>query len=374
MTNEIDVIIIGAGVVGLAVAAEVSRANKNVFVFEKNRTFGLETSSRSSEVIHAGMYYPADSLKAKFCVQGNSLLYAFCEKYNIDHKRLGKLIVAADGSETKAVEKLYRQGLKNGIDGLQMLSGAEIKQLEPNVNAVAGLLSPSTGVIDSHGLLGAFYTLARENGAEFLFNAAVIGIEKRAGGYTVRLQDREGISSVTGAVVINAAGLYSDKMAHLAGIDVEKAGYKLHYCKGEYFSLNPKNRRLVSRLVYPVPEHAGLGTHVTLSLDGSMRLGPNTRYVDDIEYTVDEHSRMDFYRAACRYLPSIEIDDLAPDFSGIRPKLQAEGEGFHDFVIRDESDKGLPGLINLVGIESPGLTSSIAIAKYIAEIVANILK
>ena len=163
-------------------------------------------------------------------------------------------------------------------------------------------------------------------------------------------------------------------MAHLAGIDVEKAGYKLHYCKGEYFSLNPKNRRLVNRLVYPVPEHAGLGTHVTLSLDGSMRLGPNTRYVDDIEYTVDEHSRMDFYRAVCRYLPSIEIDDLAPDFSGIRPKLQAEGEGFHDFVIRDESDKGLPGLINLVGIESPGLTSSIAIAKYIAEIVAEILK
>jgi len=174
--------------------------------------------------------------------------------------------------------------------------------------------------------------------------------------------------------VINAAGLFSDKVAQLAGIDVEKAGYKLHYCKGAYFSLNPKNRRLVNRLVYPVPEQAGVGVHVTLSLDGSMRLGPNAKYTETIDYTVDKNDEAEFYQAAHRYLPSIEFNDLAPDFAGVRPKLQAKGKGFRDFVIRDEADKGLPGLINLIGIESPGLTASPSIAKYVAEIVAEILR
>ena len=373
MANEVDIVIIGAGVVGLAIAAEVSRTSKNVFVFEKNRTFGLETSSRNSEVIHAGMYYPQDSLKAKFCVEGNRLIYQFCEKYNINHSRLGKLIIAADNAEIKAVEKLYRQGIKNGIGGLQMLTRTEIKQLEPNVEAVAGLLSPSTGIVDSHDLMKMFYGCAIENGAAFVFGAEVKNINSVTGGYEVCIQDSEGTCSFAVRVVINAACLYSDKVAQMAGIDIGKAGYKLHYCKGEYFSLNPKNRRLVNRLVYPVPEQAGLGTHVTLALDGNMRLGPNTKYVDNIEYMVDERSRTDFYQAAHRYLPSIEIDDIAPDFAGIRPKLQAAGEGFRDYVIRDESDKGLPGLINLIGIESPGLTSAPAIAKYVAEMVADII-
>ena len=374
MSTDIDIIIIGAGVVGLAIAAEVSRTNKSVFVFEKNRTFGLETSSRNSEVIHAGMYYPEDSLKAKFCVNGNQLLYELCEKYSINHKRLGKLIVAADDAETKEVEKLYRQGLKNGINALQMLTGDEIKLLEPNVEAVAGLLSPSTGVVDSHDLMKTFLGCAKENGVAFVFGAEVINLNRIAGGYEVGIHDSERTYPVTGSVVINAAGLFSDKVAQLAGIDVEKAGYQLHYCKGAYFSLNPKTRRLVNRLVYPVPEQAGVGVHVTLSLDGSMRLGPNVKYTETIDYTVDKNDKAEFYQAAHRYLPSIEFDDLAPDFAGVRPKLQAKGKGFRDFVIRDEADKGLPGLINLIGIESPGLTASPAIAKYVAEIVAEILR
>jgi L-2-hydroxyglutarate oxidase LhgO len=374
MPTEIDVIIIGAGVVGLAIAAEVSRTNKNVLVFEKNRTFGLETSSRNSEVIHAGMYYPENSLKAKFCVSGNRLLYAFCKKYEINHKRLGKIIVAADENETKELERLYRQGLKNGISDLQMLTREEIKLLEPNVEAVAGLLSPSTGVIDSHDLMKTLCGCAKENGVTFAFGAEVININRIAGGYEVSIQDSERTYSVTGSIVINAAGLFSDKIAQSAGIDVEKAGYKLHYCKGAYFSLSPKIRRLVNRLVYPVPEQAGLGTHVTLALDGSMRLGPNTKYVDEIEYSIDERDRADFFIAAHRYLPSIEIDDLAPDFAGVRPKLQAKGQGFRDFVIRDEADKGLPGLVNLIGIESPGLTAALAIAPHIAGMVEEILK
>ena len=374
MSTEIDIIVIGAGVVGLAIAAEVSRTGKNVFVFEKNSTFGLETSSRNSEVIHAGMYYPDNSLKAKFCVDGNHLLYEFCEKYSINHKRLGKLIVAADDTETKELERLYQQGLKNGISDLKMLTRDEIKLLEPNVEAVAGLLSSSTGVLDSHDLMKTFYGCAKENGVTFVFGAEVLHIRRNAGGYQVTIQDSERTYSVTGRVVINAAGLFSDRVAEMAGIDVEKAGYKLHYCKGEYFSLNPKIRRLVNRLVYPVPEQAGLGTHVTLSLDGNLRLGPNTKYVDNIEYTVDERDRIDFFIAAHRYLPSIEINDLAPDFAGVRPKLQAKGQGFRDFVIRDEADKGLTGFIDLIGIESPGLTASPSIAKYVAAIVTEISK
>ena len=373
MPAEVDIIIIGAGVVGLAIAAEVSQINKNVFVFEKNRTFGLETSSHNSEVIHAGMYYPENSFKAKFCVGGNALLYELCEKFNINYKKLGKLIVAADDVEAKEVERLYHQGLKNGVGGLQIIERDDIKKLEPNVNAVEALLSPSTGVIDSHNLLRCFSGRAKENGAEFVFNTEVIGIERKSGSYRVGIRDDEGISSVTARVVINAAGLSSDRIAQSAGIDLVKAGYILHCCKGQYFSLDPKIGRLVHRLVYPVPEQSGVGIHVTLSIDGSVRLGPDTKYVNKIEYTVNENDKTDFYRAVHRYLPSIEPDELSPDFAGVRPKLQGKGEGFRDYVIRDEADKGFPGLINLIGIESPGLTASPAIAKYVAGLTAEAL-
>jgi L-2-hydroxyglutarate oxidase LhgO len=373
VSKEAAIVIIGAGVIGLAIAAEVSRIHKHVFVFEKKRSFGLETSSHNSEVIHAGMYYPENSLKAKFCVNGNRLLYELCEKYGINYKRLGKLIVAADDVEAKEVEKLYHQGIKNGINDLKLLPRDEVRRLEPNVKAVAGLLSPSTGVVDSYNLMRSFYGRAKESGAEFVFNAEVVGMDKNTSGYKVSVKDRDGTSSVMANVVINSAGLFSDRIAQMAGIDIEKAGYKLHHCKGEYFSLNPKVGRLVNRLVYPVPEQAGVGVHITLSLDGTMRLGPNVKYMDTIDYSVDESDKPDFYRAAHRYLPSIEFDDLSPDFAGVRPKLQGRGEDFRDFVIRDEIDKGLKGLINLIGIESPGLTASPSIAKYVAEIVSEIL-
>ena len=366
MPAEVDVIIIGAGVVGLAIAAEISRFNKNVFVFEKNRTFGLETSSHNSEVIHAGMYYPENSFKARFCVRGNILLYEICEKFNIKCQKPGKLIVAADDVESREVERLYRQGLKNGLTGLQILTRDDIRKLEPNVQAVAALLSPSTGVVDSYNLLRCFYGRAKENGAEFVFNTMVEGIERKNGAYQVAIRDDQETSSVTAKVVINAAGLFSDCVAQSAGIDPAKAGYRVHYCKGQYFRLDPKLGRLVSRLVYPVPEQAGVGIHITLSVDGSVRLGPDTKYVDKIEYTVNENDKADFYRAAHRYLPSIQPEDLLPDFAGVRPKLQGPGKGFCDYIIRDESDKGLPGLINLIGIESPGLTASPAIAEYVA--------
>ena len=373
MPVEVDVAIIGAGIVGLAIVAEVAQDRKNTFVFEKNRTFGLETSSRNSEVIHSGIYYPEDSLKAKLCVEGNQLLYELCEKHGIGYKRPGKIIIATTEDEIDKLAELYEQGQRNGIQGLQFLSRKTLKKLEPNVEALAGLLSPATGILDSYSLMRFYYTQGRERGASFVFNTEVVGIEKVSTGYKVQIRDREGISSFTTGILINSAGLNSDKMAELAGIDLAEADYKLHYCKGEYFSLSSKRGRIVERLIYPVPEQAGKGIHLTVSLDGQMRLGSSARYVEEIEYSVDESQKAVFYDSVKRVIPLIEIEDLAPEFAGIRPKLQGPGEDFRDFIIAHEEGKGFPGLINLIGIESPGLTATPAIARYVAGMVKGLL-
>jgi L-2-hydroxyglutarate oxidase LhgO len=372
MLAEIDVAIIGAGVIGLATAGEIAQGEKGIFVFEKNRTFGLGTSSRNSEVIHAGIYYPEDSLKTKLCVAGKSLLYELCEKHNIAYKKTGKIIVAVDENEISWLEELREQGRQNGVDDLVLLSRMELKKLEPNIEARAGLLSPSSGILDSYTLLKFLYSQAREKGVEFAFGTEVVGIEKMGAKYRVKIRDREGISAFISRVVINAAGLNSDRIARLAGIDVAKAGYRLHYCKGEYFSLSSKYRNLVSRLIYPTPEQAGHGIHVTPGLDGRVRLGPDARYVEAIDYGVDETQGEAFYNSAKRFLPHLELEDLAPESAGIRPKLQGPGEGFRDFVITHEEKAGFHGLINLIGIESPGLTASPAIARYVGRVVAEL--
>ena len=369
MLVEIDVAIIGAGVIGLATAGEIAQGKKGVFVFEKNRTFGLETSSRNSEVIHAGIYYPEDSLKAKLCVEGKSLLYKLCDKHNIAYKKTGKIIVAADENEISWLEELYEQGRKNGVDDLVLLSRTELKKLEPNIEARAGLLSPSSGILDSYTLLKFLYSQAREKGARFVFDTEVIGIERAGAKYKVQIKDRDGISDFVAHVVVNCAGLNSDKIAQLAGLDIAKAGYKLHYCKGEYFSLSSKYRNVVNRLIYPIPEQAGHGIHVTVGLDGRVRLGPNARYVETIDYEVDGTQKEAFYNSVKRFLPHIELEDLAPESAGIRPKLQGPGEAFRDFVIAREEKASLPSLINLIGIESPGLTASPAIARYVGRMV-----
>jgi L-2-hydroxyglutarate oxidase LhgO len=374
MLAEIDVAIIGAGVIGLATAREIAQGKKEVFVFEKNRTFGLETSSRNSEVIHAGIYYPKDSLKAKLCVEGRSLLYKLCDKHNIAYKKLGKIIVAASKNETTQLEKLYEQGRKNGVDDLVLLSRTELKKLEPNIEARAGLLSPSSGILDSHTLLKFLYSQAREKEAEFVFGTEVIGIERAGAKYKVQIKDRDGISAFVAHVVVNCAGLNSDRIAQLAGIDIAKAGYKLHYCKGEYFSLSSKYRNLVSRLIYPTPEQVGHGIHLRQGLDGRVLLGPSAHYVEAIDYAVDETQKQAFYNSAKRFLPIVELEDLAPESAGIRPKLQGPGEAFRDFVITHEEKTGFPGLINLIGIESPGLTASLAIASYVGRMMKELLQ
>jgi L-2-hydroxyglutarate oxidase LhgO len=370
MLAEIDVAIIGAGVIGLATAREIAQGGKGVFVFEKNRTFGLETSSRNSEVIHAGIYYPEDSLKAKLCVEGKSLLYKLCDKHNIAYKKSGKIIVAADENEISWLEELYEQGRKNGVADLMLLSRTELKKLEPNIEARAGLLSPSSGIFDSHTLLKFLHSQAREKGAEFVFGTEVIEIERAGAKYKVQIKDRDGISAFVTRVVVNCAGLNSDRIAQLVGIDIAKAGYKLHYCKGEYFSLDSKYRNLVSRLIYPTPEQVGHGIHWRQALDGRVLLGPSAHYVEAIDYAVDETQKQDFYNSAKRFLPIVELEDLEPEFAGIRPKLQGPGESFRDFVITHEERAGFSGLINLIGIESPGLTASLAIARYVGRIMS----
>jgi len=375
MVYESDITIIGGGVIGLAVAAQVADEDRDVYVLEKNETFGQETSSRTSEVIHAGIYYPEGSLKAKTCVEGNALLYELCRKYGINHKRIGKLIVAVNGAESEQLENLLAQGAKNGVRDLKMLSKREIEQIEPNVKAVAAILSPSTGIIDSHALMGYFVGKARGKGVKIVFKSRVIGIKRVSDGYKVTTEDSSGTFSFKTRILINCAGLSSDGIADLAGIDIIEAGYKLHYCKGEYFSVCSGKSRLITRLVYPVPQpkSTGLGIHATFDLGGRMRLGPGARYINKIDYAVDESQKRAFYESVRSFLPFIEYNDLGPEMAGIRPKLQEPGGDFRDFVIKHEHDKGLPGLIDLIGIESPGLTSSPAIAKYIEGMVKEIL-
>ena len=360
----------------MAIAAEVANERREVFVIEKNETFGQETSSRNSQVIHAGIYYPEGTLKTKTCVEGNAILCQLCHQHNIDHKRLGKLIVAVDSGEAEELERLLGRGKRNGIEDLEILTGQDVKQIEPNIKAVAALFSPSSGVVDVHALMRYFLGKAKDNGAKMVYNTKVIGIEREGNnGYKVTVEDQGGNSSFITRVLINCAGLNSDKVAYLAGIDISKAGYNLHYCKGEYFKLTKSKSKLVKRLIYPAPElkATGLGIHVTPGLDGRTLLGPNARYVDSIDYSVDEQQKEAFCELAARFLPMIKYEDLEPEMAGIRPTLQGPQDEFRDFIIRDEYDKGLTGFINLIGIESPGLTASPAIAKYVADIVNETL-
>jgi len=376
MSYRGDIAVIGAGVVGLAIAAQVAREHREVYVLEKNETFGQEISSRHSGVIHCGIYYPEGSLKAKMCVAGNHILYELCERYGIGHRRLGKLIVATSDEEIGELQILLERGLRNGAEGLRILSKREIKELEPNVEGVAAILSPATGVIDSHALMKYFIAKAMDGGVQIAYHTKVVGIEKVADGYKVTVEDGTGNFCFITRIVINCAGLHCDKVAELAGIDIAKAGYQLHYCKGEYFSVGSGKNTLVKRLIFPVPppKLTGVGIHVTFDLEGRMRLGPSIHYVDSIDYAVDNQHKQFFYDSVRRFLPFIEYDDLEPEMAGMRPKLQEPGGDIKDFVIRDESDKGLPGFIDLIGIESPGLTAAPAVAEYVASLVGELLR
>ena len=362
--------------IGLAIASQVAKESREVYLLEKNEAFGQEQSSRNSEVIHAGIYYPEDSLKAKTCLESNALLYELCQRHGIGHRKIGKIIVATDDTEARELEMLLKRGRNNGVKGLELLFQQELGKLQPSVKGVAALLSPSTGIVNSQALIRYFLGKARDNGPRITYRTKVVGIDKLSFGYKVRVENSGDSFSFATAVIINCAGLHSGEVAEMVEINVAKASYKLHYCKGEYFSVSNRKNKLVSRLIYPVPKtgEGDHGIHVTLDLDGRMHLGPDARYVDKIDYSVDNSQRRAFYESAIKNLLFIEYDDLEPEMAGIRPKLQAEGEDFKDFVIIHEYSKGLPGFINLIGIESLGLTSAPAIAKYVSNLAGEVLK
>lgn len=371
--EKIDILIIGAGVVGLAVAEKMTGPGKEVVIIDKNKSFGRETSSRNSEVIHGGMYYPADSMKACLCVEGRKLLYEFCRKHAVPHRKTGKVIVATEKEEIPALRKIFDLGKDNGVDGLKLIEGAEIRNIEPEINGIAALYSPETGIIDSHRYMQTLFDKAKGAGAMAAFESEAVAIEKEPGGYKVRVRNNNETSDLHTRVIVNSAGLDSDGIAARAGIDIAACGYTLHYCKGQYFRLMGKKARLIKGLVYPVPKPAsgGLGVHATVDLAGGVRLGPDDEFLatNTKDYTVDEHRRRGFFISAKKFLPFLDETDLYADTAGIRPKLQGEGEFFRDFVIKDEADKGFPGFINLIGIESPGLTASLAIAGLVRSLI-----
>jgi len=347
-----------------------------VLILERNPAFGQETSSRNSEVIHAGIYYAKDSKKARLCVEGNRLLYRLCEQSRIPHRRCGKLIVATEPDEEAILATIQDRARENGVEPLEMLSASRIKALEPNVKACAALFSPSTGIIHSHRLMRHYAARAKKNGAQFVPHTTVSRVEKQGDArYRVHVVYPDGqTDAFSSRWVINCAGLESDRIAASMGIDIDACGYRLHYWKGEYFSLDVP-QGFIRHLVYPVPQanHVGLGVHATIDLSDRVKLGPNATYLPgrELDYTVNPQARQSFYEAACRYLPGIAPDQLHPEMTGIRPKLQKPGDAARDFIIAEETSKGFPGVINLIGIESPGLTASPAIARHVAELVAE---
>lgn len=372
--NDAKITIIGAGVVGLAIAYQLSQKHENIFVVEKNMQFGEETSARSSEVIHSGIYYPSNSLKTKLCIQGREMLYDFCDEFNVNYNKCGKLIIAITEEEISQLDKIKNQAIKNGLNCVKELSIEELTKLEPNINALGALLVSDTGVVESYGFMKELENLAVNNGVQFVYGSSVQKLNKERNGYKIILAENDGsIFDFSSEILINASGLNSDVVSNMLGI--ENVDYELHYCKGEYFAVGNGKNKLVNRLIYPVPNPnlVGLGVHVTIDVDKGLKLGPNAIYQNDreIDYTVDENHRSDFFKSAKRFLPFLEEEDLYPAYAGMRPKLQKQGDSFRDFVIQEEKDRGYENYYNLIGIESPGLTASLAIGKYVNELISK---
>lgn len=368
-----DAVVIGAGVVGLGVARRLAMAGLETMILEKNEHFGMETSARNSEVIHAGIYYPQDSLKARFCVQGRNQLYSFCQSHGVGHKRLGKLIVATHPDQAPKLAAIAKAAAENGVDDLRPLTKADIAALEPDLSAVEGLFSPSTGIIDSHQYMLALLGGAESHGASLVRKAEVTAIAKMPDGYALQVAN-DGDSFVLNArILINSAGLWAQHVAGLIDALPRRFVPPLKLAKGNYAVLSMKSP--FKHLVYPVPEPGGLGVHLTLDMGGQARFGPNVQWLENndpaaIDYAVPSSVPQQFTPLIAKYWPAIREDMLTPGYSGVRPKTAGPEHPNQDFQIDGPGVHGLPGLVNLFAIESPGLTSSLAIADYVAELVA----
>lgn len=362
--SDIECVVIGAGVVGLAVARALATQGRDTIIVEKEAAIGTETSSRNSEVIHAGIYYPAGSLKARLCVEGRNELYPYCQSRNVAHRQCGKLIVAPR-SRVSALEAIVTAAGRNGVGDLIWLDRGEALKLEPELRCDAALLSPSTGIIDSHGLMLAYLGDAEARGAVLAFGTSVRALAQERDGVAITFGD-DAEASLRAKLVVNCAGLGAPALAAGAGMEAPKS----YYAKGSYYAL--AGRSPFSRLVYPTPEPGGLGVHLTLDLAGQARFGPDVEWVDSVNYDVDPARAEKFYAAVRAYWPGLRDGQLTPAYAGIRPKIAGPGEPNADFVIASPPRDGL-AMINLFGIESPGLTASLAIAAEVARRAREVL-
>jgi L-2-hydroxyglutarate oxidase LhgO len=366
--DSVDVVVVGAGVVGLAVARALASRGMETLVLERNARAGEETTSRNSGVIHSGIYYPTGSLKARLCVRGRELLYAYCASKDIAHRRCGKIVVAGE-AQVPALRSLQQRAIANGVSDLVMLDRREVQQLEPAVRCAAGLLSPSTGIVDVHELLMALLADVEAAGGTLVVQAAVGDIEASDGGLVLQVGDGEAVSELRCRWLLNCAGLSAvTLLQRIRGYPLQRLR-RAYFAKGNYFVC--QGARPFRRLVYPMPDNAGLGIHATLDLDGTTRFGPDVQWVEDPDYRVDPQRAESFYAAIREYWPAIPQGSLQPGYAGVRPKLVGPAAAAADFEIEDPAAHGVPGLINLLGIESPGLTSSLALGEEIARLVGD---
>jgi len=366
---DIDCIVVGAGVIGLAVARELAMAGREVLIVEASETIGTGTSSRNSEVIHAGLYYPTGSLKARLCVAGKQMLYAYCAERSIPHRRLGKLLVATDAAQIAQLDGIVARARANGVTDLQRLTRAEAQALEPALACTAALLSPSTGIIDSHALMLAYQGDAENAGAQCVFHTALQSAAINPdSGFTLRF-DGDTPMDLSCNALVNAAGLAAPALAHrIAGLPAATIP-TAYFCKGSYFTLT--GRAPFSRLIYPIPQAAGLGVHLTLDMGGQAKFGPDTEWVEAEDYRIDPARADACYAAVRTYWPALPDGALAPGYTGIRPKIAPPDAPAADFVIAGPAAHGVPNLVNLFGIESPGLTASLAIAREVKRLLAH---
>ncbi len=364
--ESVDCLVVGAGVIGLAAARALARAGREIIVVESQDCIGSGISSRNSEVIHAGLYYPSNLSKARWCVSGKAMLYEFCRNYHVPHRRCGKLLVAVSEAEVDTLSAIKAQAETNGLTDLVWLSSAEARAMEPALTVHRALLSPSTGIIDSHAFMHALRGDAELHGAVVALETPVLSGRVDGGGLILETGGASP-TEIAAKVVINAAGLGSHALARMIhGMPSDKIP-PLHLAKGNYFALT--KRSPFSRLIYPIPAPGGLGVHLTLDLAGQARFGPDVEWVDEVDYKVDPYRADGFYAAIRPYWPDLPDGSLQPAFSGIRPKIARPGGSDTEFLVQSEKDHGVPGLINLFGIESPGLTASLAIAEWITRLV-----